>query len=68
MDTRAAAVAALAATVDYAIVPKRFSPGFERHVPRSAIPAIYAGFAAGLAIGALLHGAAPRALRRRRRA
>lgn len=46
------AVAALAFAVDYAVVPRRLNPGFERHLsPRSMFLA-YAAFGAGLAVAA----------------
>lgn len=65
---RALAVAALAATVDYAIVPRRFSPGFERHISPPSIAASYVAFAAGLALASHLFDERPRgALRSRRR-
>jgi hypothetical protein len=47
---RAAAITALAATVDYLVVPKRFTPGFEAHLGRGEIALVYAAFAAGLII------------------
>lgn len=46
---RAAATSALAAWVDYRVVPKRLTPGFEAHLGRPAIACVYAAFAAGLA-------------------
>src|SRR4051812_19205435 len=64
---RAAAVAALAAAVDYAVVPRRFSPGFERHISRPSIAATYVAFAAGLVLASLLHGDARGALKPHRR-
>jgi len=45
--------AALAATVDFRVVPKRLSPGFETRLSRAALVAVYAGFAVGLAGAAL---------------
>lgn len=47
-------VAAAAMTVDYAVVPKRLSPGFERHLTRGGLVAVYGAFAAGLALGSRL--------------
>ena len=64
---RAAAVAALAATVDYAVVPRRFSPGFERHISPPSIAATYVAFAAGLVLASLLHGDARGTLKSHRR-
>ena len=49
---RAAGVTLLASLVDYKVVPRRFTPGWEARLPRSAIAAIYATFAAGLSAGA----------------
>ena len=49
---KAAAVSALAALVDYRVVPKRLTPGFEAHLSRPAVALVYAAFAAGLAWGA----------------
>jgi hypothetical protein len=50
----AAAVTALAAVVDLAVVPKRLTPGFEQRLTRPSITLVYAGFAVGLALGGLL--------------
>lgn len=50
----APAVAATALLVDYRVVPERLRPGFERHLSRSGLVAVYAVFAAGLAIGSRL--------------
>lgn len=47
---RAAAVTALAAGVDYLLVPRRFTPGFEAHLPRTSIVLVYVAFAAGLVL------------------
>ena len=49
----AAVTAAFAATVDFRVVPKRLSPGFEARLSRAALVAVYAGFALGLAGAAL---------------
>jgi len=51
---RSIAVASAACLVDYTVTPQRFRPGFERHISRSSIAAVYAGFALGLFAGALL--------------
>jgi hypothetical protein len=49
--------AALATTgiwiVDYRIVPKRYTPGFEKHLSPAAIAAVYATLAATLALSPL---------------
>jgi hypothetical protein len=50
----AAAVTALAATVDLVMTPERFTPGFERRLTKPSLTLVYAGFAAGLALGGLL--------------
>lgn len=47
------ATAALACFVDYRLTPKRFQPGFERHLSRKSLSAAYAAF--GLALGAGTH-------------
>jgi hypothetical protein len=51
--TDAAAVSALAATVDYKLVPKRLTPGFEERLTRPSMVMVYAGFALGLALGGI---------------
>lgn len=49
-----AAVSATAAyVVDYHWTPRRFRPGFEKHVSPTGMVAVYAAFAAGLAIAAI---------------
>jgi hypothetical protein len=50
-STRSIAVAALAAAVDYLVVPRRFGPGFEGQMSRPAIVATYLMFAGGLMLG-----------------
>jgi hypothetical protein len=50
----AAAVTALAAVVDLALVPKRLTPGFEQRLTRPSLALVYAGFAFGLTLGGLL--------------
>jgi membrane-bound metal-dependent hydrolase YbcI (DUF457 family) len=45
---------AVAYLVDYKVVPARLSPGFERHLRRSDLVWVYAAFAAGLALPALV--------------
>ena len=48
---RATAVSAAAAFVDYAVVPKRLTPGFEAHLPARSIALVYVAFGLGLALG-----------------
>ena len=43
-----ALVSALAYVVDYHVVPKRLTPGFELRLPRTALSAVYAALALGL--------------------
>lgn len=52
---RAAAVATAAGMVDYTITPKRFRPGFERHISRPSIALVYAAFGLGLFAGAIAY-------------
>ena len=49
----AAVTAALAAIVDYGVVPRRVTPGWEHAVSKSSIAIAYVALAAGLAAGAL---------------
>lgn len=61
--SRALGVAAIAAVVDYGVVPRRLTPGFEAHLRPPAIALAYLAFASGLVAGtALRRGsrAAPR--------
>ncbi|WP_213776952.1 hypothetical protein [Caballeronia sp. dw_276] len=51
---RAAGITAVTAyVVDYHLVPERFTPGFEAHVPPRSFVPIYAALGAGLALAAL---------------
>jgi hypothetical protein len=50
----AAAVAATAAAVDYGLVPRRITPGWEHAVSPAGVAAGIAGLGLGLAAGALL--------------
>ena len=59
---RAVAVSVLAALVDYKVVPRRLTPGFEAHLRPAPIAAVYVAFAAGL----LLSHAWQRRARQRR--
>lgn len=49
---RAAVVAAAACVVDYTVTPRRFRPGFERHIGRVSIATVYIAFGIGLFAGA----------------
>jgi len=51
---RAMAITAIAYIVDFKVVPKRFSPGFEKQLSRSSLTQIYGAFALGLVASALL--------------
>jgi hypothetical protein len=50
----AAAVTAVAAVVDLAVVPERVTPGFEHRLSPASLTLVYASFAAGLALGGWL--------------
>lgn len=52
--TEAVASTAAAYVVDYHLTPPRLRPGFEKHVSPSGMVAVYAAFAAGLAIAGIL--------------
>jgi hypothetical protein len=49
---RAAVVATAACVVDYTVTPRRFRPGFERHIGRASIAGVYIAFGVGLLAGA----------------
>jgi hypothetical protein len=49
----AAGTAALAAAVDYGLMPRRLTPGWEHAVSRGAVGATFAALALGLSAGAL---------------
>ena len=49
----AAVSATTAYFVDYHLTPRRLQPGFEKHVSSKGMVAVYAAFAAGLAITAI---------------
>jgi hypothetical protein len=53
-------VSALAYVVDYHVVPKRLTPGFELRLPRAALCAVYAALALGLSLRDLAAGFPPR--------
>jgi hypothetical protein len=48
----AATTCAIAGVVDYMVVPKRLTPGYEHRLSTSAMVAVYAALAAGFALGA----------------
>lgn len=48
------ATSAAAAVIDYTLVPKRLSPGFEHRLSRQSMVGVFAAIAGGIAIGALL--------------
>jgi hypothetical protein len=50
----ALATSAVAALVDFKLTPQRLTPGFEKRISGRAIVAVYAAFALGLALPALL--------------
>jgi hypothetical protein len=50
----AVATSAVAYVVDYHVVPKRLTPGYEHRISGGALLATYGALAAGLALGALL--------------
>jgi hypothetical protein len=52
----AVATSAVAYVVDYHVVPKRLTPGYEHRISPGALLATYGALAAGLALGALLLG------------
>jgi hypothetical protein len=49
-----AITAVMANIVDYKVVPKRLQPGFEKHISRTSLVAVYAAFGVGLALGSYL--------------
>lgn len=53
------ATSAAAALIDYTLVPKRFTPGFENPLSPSSMVMVFGAIAAGLAAGALLLGRRP---------
>lgn len=51
----AAAMSAIASFVDYQLTPPRLRPGFEQHLSRGELLAVFAAFGVGLACGAVLN-------------
>jgi hypothetical protein len=60
----AAVMTAIAAFVDYQLTPPRLRPGFETHLPRSGLFAVFTAFGVGLAAGALMNRRHERTLQR----
>lgn len=54
----AAGTTALAALVDYGLVPKRLTPGWELALPKSDLMMAYVAMGLGLVLGTYLHAAA----------
>ena len=52
--------AATACAVDYMATPRRLTPGFEHHLSKASLAAVYASFAIGLALGCAVANRAPR--------
>jgi len=52
--TASAATSAFAAFADYKLTPKRFQPGYEKHLSQKSLAGVYACMALGLALGAAL--------------
>lgn len=50
----AAAITGVAAVTDLAMVPERLTPGFEHRLSRRSLCGVYASFAVGLAMAAVL--------------
>lgn len=48
------ATSAAAAVIDYTLVPKRLTPGFEHRLSKPSMVAVFAAIAGGIAVGALL--------------
>lgn len=53
----AAGTTALAALVDYGLVPKRLTPGWELALPKSDLMTAYVAMGLGLVLGTYLHAA-----------
>lgn len=50
----AAATSAAAAAIDYTLVPKRLTPGFEHRLSKGAMTGVFAAIALGIAAGTIL--------------
>ncbi len=48
------ATSAAAAAIDYTLVPRRLSPGFENRLSKGSMVGVFAAIAGGIALGALL--------------
>jgi len=48
------ATSAAAAAIDYTLVPRRLTPGFEHRLSKGSMVGVFGAIAAGVAIGALL--------------
>jgi hypothetical protein len=48
------ATSAAAAAIDYTVVPKRLTPGFEHRLSPAAMVGVFAAIAGGIAVGSLL--------------
>jgi hypothetical protein len=48
------ATSAAAAAIDYTLVPKRLTPGFEHRLSKGSMVGVFAAIAAGIAVGTLL--------------
>jgi hypothetical protein len=48
------ATSAAAAAVDYVLIPKRLTPGFEHRLSRTSMVGVFAAIAGGIALGAFL--------------
>jgi len=60
----AAVMAGIAATVDYGLVPKRLTPGWEEVLSKRSIAVTFAAMALGLAAGAAISDRAVQGMRR----
>lgn len=48
------ATSAAAAAIDYSLMPRRLTPGFEHRLSRGSMAGVFAAIAGGIALGALL--------------
>lgn len=51
---KGAAIAGMAAFVDYQLTPRRLQPGYEMRLSRSALLAVYAGFGLAMAVRSMV--------------